>query len=71
VRWELQQAARSVLARTLALIALIAVGSGIVAASEAPDRPVDPTTFVDHDAHPPIPEPAAHEATPYRYYNRY
>jgi hypothetical protein len=71
VRWELQQAARSVLARTLALIALIAVGSGIVAASEAPDRPVDPTTFVDHDAHPPIPEPAEHEANLYRYYIRY
>jgi hypothetical protein len=53
---------------------VIAIGfeAGLTVADVEPaDRPVDPRTFVDHDAYPPIPQPAEHEADLYKYYVRY
>jgi len=48
------------------------IGPRLAVADDMPAaRPVDPETFVDHDAHPPIPEPAPYEANLYRYYVRY
>jgi hypothetical protein len=58
----------------LALGALSAVAGG--ASESAPPaaataaRAVDPTTFVDHDAYPPIPEPANNESDLIKFYVR-
>jgi hypothetical protein len=51
----------------------LAVAAGLAVAKEKGiETPgVDSTTFVDHDAHPPIKEPAPHEANLYRDYVRY
>jgi len=49
---------------------LVTLGTGI-AGETPPAPPSDPTTFVDHDGHPPIAEPATYEENLYRYYVRY
>ena len=60
-------------------LALVLLGFGLALAApgtasaeeKAPPAPIDPGTFVDHDGHPPISEPATHEANLYKYYVRY
>ena len=70
-RRDWRQAAGSALAWGAIVLAIVIEAGLTIADEPAADRPVDSRTFVDHDAYPPIRQPAEHEAKLYPYYVRY